>query len=192
VAARRAEVVARSLEAAGRGADAVLEYRRALELNPADVAAQRNLARHHVRMGVALARSGDLGGAWGNFIAAIEADSASAEAHANLGLAALATGRATEALAETERAIALDPAAESYLIQLGEIHREARRLPEAAGAYRRALAIRPSQPGAWLALAEVLARAGEADAARDALGEAARAGAREEDLAVVRAEIPGS
>ncbi len=169
VQARRAEIAARSLEAAGRGADAVLEFRRAATLNPADVAIRRNLARHHVRMGVALARAGDLPSAWENFAQAVIADSASAEAHANLGLASLSVGSAEEAIAETERAIALDPAAEAYLVQLGDIHRERRRFREAADAYRRSLAIRARQPETEEKLRDCLARLGHqegADAAR--------------------------
>jgi spermidine synthase len=173
VQARRAEIAARTLEAAGRGADAVLEFRRAVALNPADVAIRRNLARHHVRMGVALGRAGDLAGAAENFTQAVLADSVSAEAHANLGLVALADGRDAQAVAETERAIALDPVAETYLFQLGEIHRQGRRLREAADAYRRALDLRPGQAATSEKLAECLERLGDAAGA-----EAARAEAR--------------
>ncbi|MFN8180058.1 MAG: fused MFS/spermidine synthase [bacterium] len=185
IGARRHEIQARSLEAVGRGAMAVDEYRQAVMLNPEDLAIRRNLARHHVRMGVQLARSHDWRAAWDNFTEALRVDSTSADAWGDLGLLSQTSGQADAALEATRRAIALDPKNETYARQEGDVLRDERRWAEAAAAYRRALAIRGGEPRALLSLAFCLAKNGDATGAKAALAEARRAGAPREGVARV-------
>jgi tetratricopeptide (TPR) repeat protein len=182
VQARRHEIEARSLEAAGQGAKAVEEYEKAVAANPKDFAIRKNLAAHHVRMGVALARSDQYEGAWQNFTAAIRADSASASAWGNFGLLVASAGQEEQALDATRRAEALDPRDETYARQEGDILRDHRRFEEAVAAYRRALEIWPRESRTLLALAECLARSGDAAGATETLAAARREGASRDEV----------
>lgn len=190
VAARRHEIDARALEAAGRGAQAVEEYEKALAENPKDFAIRKNLAAHHVRMGVQLARSNEYEGAWQNFMAAIRADSASAAAWGNFGLLIGTAGQEEAALDATRRAEALDPKDETYARQEGDILKDRRRYEEAVVAYRRALALRPREPRTLLGLAECLAKLGDGAGAREALLDAKKAGAPSEDVLALERASP--
>ncbi len=148
VAARRAELTARAFESTGRGRDAVETFERGLAANPADGGLRRNLAILHVRMGVDLARSGNLPAALDNFREAARVDPASAEAWANLGRAEKLAGRRDAALDATARARALEPRDDRFAVQHGDFLREARRFEEAAAAYEAALALHPGNEAA--------------------------------------------
>jgi tetratricopeptide (TPR) repeat protein len=185
VASRRQEMEARSLESAGQGAMAVAAYRKAVMLNPGDIAIRRNLARHHVRMGVQLAVTRDWSAAWDNFNEAVRVDSTCADAWGNLGLLAQSSGQPEAALQATERARALDPKNESFVWQEGDFFRSERRWAEAITAYRAALDIRSDEPHALIGLAHCLARTGERKDARTTLDHAKRAGAPLKDVTLV-------
>ena len=90
------------LDRTGRPADAVAEYRRALQRNPTHRDALNNL-------GVMLARSGRLSESVQLFERLVEADPANPDAHANLGALLLSSAQSERAAAEFRAALDIDP-----------------------------------------------------------------------------------
>jgi tetratricopeptide (TPR) repeat protein len=93
----------RSLDRAGREADAVAAYERAIALEPAGSASRVNLGMLHLQV------RGDPTAAQAQFIAALAADPACSAARANLGLALQDAGRCDDAIALYDEAIAREP-----------------------------------------------------------------------------------
>lgn len=87
-----------ALVAKGRIDDAIMEYRRAIELNP-------ELAGAHINLGLILADQGQHDEAIAEYHKAISIQPNLANAHYNLGLALAAKGRRSEAIAEFREAI---------------------------------------------------------------------------------------
>jgi tetratricopeptide (TPR) repeat protein len=90
------------LDRTGRPAEAVAEYRRALERNPTHRDALNNL-------GVMLARAGRLSESVQLFERLVDADPANADAHANLGALLLSSAQPERAAAEFLAALDIDP-----------------------------------------------------------------------------------
>ena len=192
VEARRDEMAARAMESEGRGREAVAGMEAALIANPQDGAIRRNLAELHVRIGVDLARAGNLQGAFDNFRDATLADPSSAEAWANVGRAEHLAGRRDAALDATEQARALDPDDDRFAVQEGDFLRNARRFDDALRAYEAALALRPSNRHALTGQAECLLAQGRTDDAMRVLDDARRAGADEAELVRIGKSLPAA
>jgi Flp pilus assembly protein TadD len=190
-AAQRAFAAAVGHHQAGRLADAVTFYRRALALHPPYAEAQQNL-------GSALSDLGQVDAAIACFHKALELRPDYPMAHLNLGNALWAQGRAEEAIAAYDRAIALRPDfAEAHTFRaivlgeqgqiepaiaacrralalqpgypdahntLGNLLRTTGRITEAAGCYRRALALAPGYPDAHFNLGMALLALGQFEA----------------------------
>lgn len=93
----------RAYDRAGRDADAVAAYERAVALDPAGSAAHVNLGLLHLQV------RGDPAAAQAHFRAALAADPGCSAARANLGLALQEEGRCDDAIALYDEAIAREP-----------------------------------------------------------------------------------
>lgn len=102
-------LLARSLRAAGRHAEAAEHYRKAIRLQP-------RAAEHHVGLGLALRAAGRLDEALAACRRAVSLRPDMAEAHHNLGNLLVAQGRVQEAKVSYRRALSVNPRlAESHL-----------------------------------------------------------------------------
>lgn len=185
--------LARAQLAANQAAEAEVQLREALRLDPGSADA-------HYNLGVLLVRSGRkeaaeaayleatrlrpaYAEAWNNlgglrlgagrpgeaaafFQRALEARPRYAEAQANLALALLESGRADEALTAARTARAFDPRSATAAFALGNASIAARQWSEAHAAYSTAVALRPDYAEAHNNLANVLL---EADRVNEAL-----------------------
>ena len=190
----------RASAARGDHAQALAEYRRAVEISP-------QYAKAYNSMGLALEELGRDDEALSAYMKAAETDSSLASVRNNIGSFLLKRGEVAEAKEWFEDAIALDqyteqahmnlavvlaaegdlewaeyhltcavtadPEFEEAWHALGRVLEETGRLPEAAGAYTRAIAIDPTYASARHDLGVVLAMAGRYEEALREL-EAAR------------------
>lgn len=130
-----------SLLLAGRAAEAVHAYERAIELRPDNARAHNNLA-------VAWAEQRRFEPAIAGYQQALRLDPQYAEAHYNLGNALRELARREDALASYDRACALRPDWEAVHCNRGLALAGLGRETDAEAAYRRALALRPDYPEA--------------------------------------------
>ena len=124
------------LRSAGRAAEAVASYRRAITLEPDHGMAHNNLARALIDMGAP-------GEALGSAGRAAELIPDFAGAHANHAGALLGLRRFAEAEAALRRALAIAPDEAGLHLDLGCALHQQKRLDEAVVAYRRVLEMRP-------------------------------------------------
>jgi len=123
------------LRSAGRAAEAVASYRRAVALEPDHGMAHNNLARALIDMGAAGAALESAG-------RAVELIPDFAGAHANHAGALLGLGRFVEAEAALRRALAIAPDDAALHLDLGYALHQQKRLDETVAAYRRVLEMR--------------------------------------------------
>jgi len=149
---------------AKRPADAVLEFRRALELEPQLPAGKSNLAQALLADGNARLFAHEISGAIAAYEEALRIDPNFAFAHNNLASALLQAGRFDESLQHANAALQLDPnyvaahgTAATAALQLG-------RIDDAVAHFRAALALEPTAPS-HTGLGIALARKGDRDAA---------------------------
>ena len=125
-----------ALADSGHVDDAIVLYRKALEINPDYESAQINL-------GKALAGSGNVSDAIALYRKALDSNPNSAQVHLNLG-AALANGkRDDEAIDHFQKALKIDPELAEAHYNLGNALSRRQKLPEAIDHYRTALKIKP-------------------------------------------------
>ena len=103
---------AQAFEAQGRSDEASAQYRRALELDPAN-------AHAHTNLGVLAAGRGERAAALLHFEAAAASAPGQARNQSNLGVELQVQGRILEAIAAFERAVALEPKDAALRFQLG-------------------------------------------------------------------------
>jgi tetratricopeptide (TPR) repeat protein len=163
-----------ALQALGRHADAVAEYRKALELDPKLILARVRLASALV----ALDKAGD---AVTEARKATEADPKNGEAFATLGRALLAANPKdwSSAIAEAQQGAFLNPKSTYVQLTVGKIFEAAGNYDQASAAYQRALEADPGFGPGRLALLQ-------ADFARG------KAGNSIADLKKLAADMPGS
>ena len=150
-----------ALRDAGRGEDAMAEFRRALLLRPDLPEAENNL-------GNSLQATGRNEEALAHFDRATTLRPSYAEARNGHGVALLALGRTEEAVRDFRAAADLRPEYAEAWFNLGVGFDARNDRPDAIVSYRQALVIDPALVGARLNLANALARNG---AAADAEGE---------------------
>ncbi|HEV7515329.1 MAG TPA: tetratricopeptide repeat protein [Thermoanaerobaculia bacterium] len=153
---------------AGRPAEAVAEFRRALAARPESVAARINLAS-------VLASQGDRTGALALLREAVRADPANPTARYDLGLLLAAGGEAAAAREQLAAAVAAQPEDAEAHRALAQVLRDGGDLPGALAEYDRAVALAPADDVARLGEGETLVRLGRLQAARDRLEEGRRA-----------------
>jgi tetratricopeptide (TPR) repeat protein len=103
---------AQAFAARGQSEAASAQYRRALELDPAN-------AHAHTNLGVLAAGRGEREAALRHFQAAAASSPGQARHHSNLGVELQVQGRIPEAIASFERAVALEPGDAGLRFQLG-------------------------------------------------------------------------
>jgi protein O-mannosyl-transferase len=156
-----------ALVTAGRPEEAVLEFRRAIELQPHHAFAHASLAQ------VLLTR-GELADAEAHLRAALAADPRWVDAWVNLGLTLARLGRTTEAIAAYETALAIDPHAQDARTNLAGLMIDHGQIDEGIARLRDVLAAAPDLAEARYHLGMALDKSGERSAAEAELRTAVR------------------
>ncbi len=134
----------------GRVNEAILHFRKAVEIDAEQAEPQANL-------GNALLQNGDLDEAIAQYSNALRIKPNYAEVHYNLGNALLRKGQADEAIAHYEKAIALKPDYANIHNNLGIVLFQKGEVDRAIAQYQRALEINPQDVQARANLAWALA-----------------------------------
>ncbi|HUP22842.1 MAG TPA: tetratricopeptide repeat protein [Thermoanaerobaculia bacterium] len=139
--------------AAGRAADALAEFRLAVDAAPASAGARVNLA-------AVLAELGRNEEAADQLRIALELDPGQQTARFNLGALLAASGRTEEARLHLEEAVRLDPADSGSRIALAGVLRAQGNLAAALDQLATVRRVQPTREDAWLAAAQYLVDAG--------------------------------
>ncbi len=150
---------AAELAVKGKHDAALVEWRKAVQLNPEDARARTNL-------GVSLAKLGKPSEALPQFEKALALDPDAPETHNSLGAALAATGRIDEAIPHYQKALAGNPRNVETLSNLGSALAQKGRIDEAISYFEKALAIDPNHLGSHVNLAAALGQKGNV---RDAI-----------------------
>jgi len=142
----------------GNVAEAITQFRKAIELQP-------NHAFAHYNLGTALLMQRQFKDAADHLAVALETDPRSIDARINLGQALTGLGRTDEAMAQYREALALDPAANDAAVNLGALLVTTGRDAEGEALLRGALAAAPELAEAHYHLGRVQERRGDASAA---------------------------
>ncbi len=129
--------------------DAIVAYKRALEISPESSSSHNNLGNAYVA-------KGDYEAAVTSFSNAIRFDQQNAAAHNNLGNAFKALSRSAEAIECYKHAISINPTMVDAHSNLGTAFRQGGDLVAATANYRRALALNPTHAEANNNLASVM------------------------------------
>lgn len=132
----------------GRYNDAILEFKKAIELAP-------DLALSHGGLGDAYAHLGRYDDAMAEYQKAIEFAPKDAVPHSGLGIVYWRLGRYDDAIAEYERAIELNPKYAYPHNGLGSVYYELGRYDEAMAEYQRAVKLNPTEGGFYYNLGNV-------------------------------------
>jgi protein O-mannosyl-transferase len=151
----------------GKFAEAMTEYKKALQINPDYVEAVNSL-------GLALAGLGRTEEAKTEFEKALRMNPNYVKAHNNLGLVLAGLGRTEEAMAQYREALRIDPRCAEAHNNLGNVWVNTGRFAEAVAEYREALGINPRYAEAHSNLGFALANLGRMAEAIAAYAEAVR------------------
>ena len=135
-------------------ADAIPEWRRALEGDPAD-------GQAHFNLGYSLRQTGDLPGALVEYRAACDLRPDDPVAFANFALALAQDGKPDEAIVNYRKSLALNAANAAVEADLGTLLSEKGMTAEALGHLQKAVAMSPEAADARNKLAAVLIKAGQ-------------------------------
>jgi tetratricopeptide (TPR) repeat protein len=174
-----------ALRAAGRDEEALLAYRRALELRP-------DSARGFARLGDLEARLGREEGAVSAYEEAVRLDPRDGRSWLNLGFARATRGELPEAAAAFERALARDPREVRALVGRGAVRQRQGDLAGARRDFERALALRPRSAAAHNNLALLEEAEGRVERAVAHLEQALRARPDHEAARLNLARLRGS
>jgi Flp pilus assembly protein TadD len=156
----------RALQHQNRLDEAIVQFQRALSINPRWAVAHDNL-------GIALSdKAGSLDGAIAEYRRAIELDRRYSQPHNNLGVAFYRQGKVVDAITEYQRSIALDPKSAIPHNNLGMALYHEGKTEEAIAEFHRALEIDAKNPTTHDDLGLALASQGKPD---DAIAEYRRA-----------------
>jgi tetratricopeptide (TPR) repeat protein len=132
---------------------ALLDYRRALQIDP-----RHALAKQHLG---ALTRAADPDSSAALLDAAIDDNPYLPIAYAERGFAKMEQGLYKEALADYNEAVRLDPAEEEYFLNRGLIREKTKDYDGAYEDYTQAIVLKPDFDKAWLNRGNLLARSGK-------------------------------
>jgi tetratricopeptide (TPR) repeat protein len=176
-------------QGAGDRRAATLEFIRAADLSPKDIAAQLHATRYllfsgrfedaaararraldidarnpeaHILLGGAIAGTKDLDTAIEQVQEAIDIDPAGGAGYANMGSLLLAKGRKEEAQRAFEKAVELDPKSVQARLALATFHLNIGQIKEAEAIVKEALALAPADPDANRAMAVLMMATGRA------------------------------
>ncbi len=147
-----------ALSQKGEVDEAIVHYRKALEINPHDAQLQSNL-------GMAFFKKGRFDEAMARYDAALEIDPGNAPIQDNLGNALLQKGKVDEAMGRYQLALQIDPNFAMARYNLGNILVRKGRVDEAIVEYQKAVELDPRYADAHYNLGVVLLQKGEADEA---------------------------
>lgn len=153
---------------AGKTAEAIACYERAVTLQP-------DYAEPHYNLGVARVALGSVERGIADYETALRSRPAYPEAHNNLGNALIKLGRVAEALPHYQQAIALKPDFAEAHSNLGNALLQSGRTADAVPRFQRALELRPDYPEAHYNLGNARAAAGAMAAAIEEYGHAVKA-----------------
>jgi tetratricopeptide (TPR) repeat protein len=159
--------VGNALWQAGKPADAIREYERALQIKP-------DYPEVHNNLGMVLARSGREAEAVAHWVEALRISPDYAEPHYNLGNALAAAGNMPEAIKQWRQALQVKPDFIEAHQNLGNALRLAGQVPEAIREYNEALRINPNDAEAHYNLGVALEQAGQRKDAMDQYEQALR------------------
>jgi protein O-mannosyl-transferase len=142
----------------GQVDEAILHYRRALEIEPDDVDTRNNL-------GNVLAGRGQVDEAIVHFQKALEIEPDDAKTHNNLGIVLAGRGQADEAVVHFRKALEIEPDDAIGHNNLGIVLAGRGKADEAIAQYRKALKIKPDYAKAHNNLGNALAGSGQVDEA---------------------------
>jgi len=172
----------------GQTEEAIVQYREAARINPANSEVHNNLgltllqkgqaeeaiahfrealrinpaySEVHSNLGLALLQMGQAEEAIAHFREALRRNPANSEAHNNLGNALIQTGQAEEAIAQYREALRIDPAYSEAHNNLGNALLQKGQAEESIAHFREALRINPAYSEAMSNLAYCLATAGD-------------------------------
>jgi superkiller protein 3 len=129
-------------QAKGQHTQAILEYEKAVQLNPYNVKA-------HYNLGILYKWKGDYGRAVRKYNDAIKLDPNFSKAYYNLGIILKAQGRREEALSKFKKAVQIDPRYSDAYLGLGLIYSQNRReIHQAVFNYKKYLQLNPTGPTA--------------------------------------------
>jgi len=190
-----------TLQEQGRIDEAIVRYRRAIEIRPDYAPAHNNLgaglrkqgrldeavasyrralelfpedAGTHYNVATALVEQRHSAEAVSHFEKAFGSIRPSAAAHNNFGVALVAAGRFDEAVGHFRKALELEPDARATLRNLGDALARLKQYPEAVSHLRRVTELHAQDPGAHYDLGGVLLEAGQPTEAARAFREAIR------------------
>jgi tetratricopeptide (TPR) repeat protein len=146
------------LLAQGRVDEAIIQFQKALEINPYSADAHNNL-------GYSLFQKGRVNEAIAHFQRALEIKPDYAETHNNLGYSLLRKGRVNEAIAHFQRALEIKPDDAETHNNLGYSLLRKGRVNEAIAHFQRALEIKPDYAEAHYNLGSSLLHIGRVDEA---------------------------
>ena len=149
---------------AGRPAEALAEFKKAVEAKPESVEGRINL-------GSALVLTGDKDGAIAQYREALRLDAESATAHFNLALLLADQGELQEATSHMAAVVAKRPEDAEARVTLARFLRDGGRAEEALAEYAKAVELAPGDETARLGQAETLVRLGKYKEARKSLEE---------------------
>ena len=142
----------------GRTDEALLGYRKAIELDP-------EYAEAHYNLGNALSRAGQIEEATASYARALSLYPRFAQAHANFGAALLRLGRKEEAMAHLRAALEIDPRMAVAEQSLGNALLRSGQTTEGIAHLEKALEIDPTLPRIEHDLAAAFAQSGGAEQA---------------------------
>lgn len=157
--------LARQASARGQWVEAAAEFRKAIELAPAN-------AMLHVRLAQTLNRMGDARAAMAELERAIAVNPSLAAAHVMKGALLERSGRDDRAIAEYTVAATHDPTLREAHFRLADALRRVGRLDAALSSYRRVLELAPDSPDARFGEAMAMAQLSRHAEARDRLRDA--------------------
>ncbi len=163
----------------GRLADAVVQLRQALKLDPADPDV-------HYNLGAVLSRQGHTSEAVAHYLESIRLNPSYVQAHYNLGNILLEQGRFTEAVAQYEEVLREDPTFVRAYDNLGNALVRQGDVAAAIARYREAIRLQPEMAEAHYGVAAALVRQGRDDLAAAEYAQAIQLNPR---LAPARAEL---
>lgn len=152
---------------AGRPADALAEFKKAVEARPESVEGRINL-------GSALVLTGDRDGAIAQYREALRLDAENATAHFNLGLLLSERGEVKDATDHMAKVVEKRPEDAEARRTLAKLLRDGGRADEALAEYAKAMELEPGDENARLGHAETFVRLGRYKEARQSLEESLR------------------
>ena len=129
--------LALAMEGRGRVNEAIVHYRKAVEIKPDAADAQYNL-------GLALASRGQVNEAIVHYLKALESKPNNVQTHTNLGVALAGRGQVDEAIAHFHKALEIQPECAEAYTNLGNASAGRGQVNEAIAYYRKALEIEPN------------------------------------------------